>query len=111
MQSKEFNAVANRVGREILHSRDFEKEIEGRRTAVQGQKDCFLQPRAETEKERTNMKWVTQTAYPGLTAGDDDDPGVDCGAFGDGACEHGDAFFTEANAMNRNCQLSGLTPL
>jgi hypothetical protein len=55
------------------------------------------------------MEWVIQTADLGVTAGDDNDPGVDCGAFGDGECELGDALFTEANAMNRDCQLSGLT--
>ena len=55
------------------------------------------------------MEWVTLTAYLGVTAGDDNDPGVDCGEFSDGECEHGDALFTEANAMNRDCQLSGLT--
>jgi hypothetical protein len=69
-----------------------------------------LQPRAETEKELAKMEWVTQTAYLGVTAGDDNDPGVDCDAFGDGECERVDAFITEANAMNPNCQLSGLTP-
>ena len=34
---------------------------------------------------------------------------MDCSAFGDGQREHGDALFTEATAMNQNCQLSGLT--
>jgi hypothetical protein len=70
------------------------------------------------------MKWFLSTytgrwfnrrhklfGHAALAAVDNDDAGVDCGALGDGECEHGDALFAEAIAMNQNYQLSGLTPL